>query len=259
MQRFSSGSRIATTVAGNGISGASSSQLNNPISIFIDEQTTGVYVADSNNKRIQFWAQNATLGITVAGNQGDLGFTYGVRIDNNGYLYASDYSNSRVTRWPLNTTVNGTKVAGGTVGNGSWSLNYPREIGFDPTYQYIYIADTYNHRIQMYNLVNTNATPISVAGNNGVGTAANQLYRPASLCVSRKTGTLYIADTYNHRIQRWNVGSTQGVTVAGSLTGISGIGATQLAYPSGVALDINETFLYVSDYLNNRVQRFQLI
>ncbi len=259
VQRFHNGSRIGITVAGNGTSGSSSSQLNSPVSVFINEQTKGLYVADSSNKRVQFWAQNATHGITVAGNQGDLGYTYGVRIDNNGYLYASDYSNSRVMRWSLNTTVNGTKVAGGTLGAGAWSFNYPREIVFDPTYQYLYIADALNHRIQMYNLVNTNATPISVAGGNGNGAAANQLYHPNSLCVSQKTGALYIADTYNHRIQLWNVGSTQGITIAGSPTGVSGVGATQFSYPSGIALDINETFLYVSDNLNNRVQRFQLI
>ncbi len=55
-------------------------------------------------------------------------------------------------RWPLNTTVNGTKVAGGTLGNGSWSLSMVRQIDFDPTYQYLYIADTLNNRVQAYNL-----------------------------------------------------------------------------------------------------------
>lgn len=182
--------------------------------------------------------------------RGDLGATYDVRIDNKGNLYASDYSNSRVMRWALNSTGNGTIVAGGTLGSGPWSLHNLRQIDFDPTYQYLYITDSSNDRIQMYNLVNTTGTPVTVAGGNGIETAANQLYHPNSIYVSPKTGAIYIADAFNHRIQRWNVGSIEGV---------SGNGATELNYPSGVALDINETFLYVSDYANHRVQRFRLI
>ncbi len=57
----------------------------------------------------------------------------------------------------------------------------------------------------------------------------------------------------------WDVGATQGITIARSPNGVPGIGATQLQYPFGIALNFNETFLYVSDFSNNRVQRFQLI
>ncbi len=57
-QRFRNGSRIRTTAAGDGISGSSSTKFANPVSI---------YVADFNNDRVQFWAQNATHVITVVG------------------------------------------------------------------------------------------------------------------------------------------------------------------------------------------------
>ena len=216
-------------------------------------------MGDHLNGRIQLFAQNATVGVTVAGGAGDLGETYGVRLDNNGNIYASDVTHSRVMRWPPNSTVNGTIVAGGTNGPGPWSLTNPRQIDFDSTFSFLYVVDNGNHRIQRCDLVNTSATPVTVAGGNGLGAAPNQLHSPNSLCVSRKTGALYIADAGNARVQRWTIGSSVGVTIAGSVNGTSGNSATELSVPSGIALDANETFLYVSEWDNSRVQRFPLI
>ena len=257
--RFRNGSRNGTVVAGTGSPGALATQLDSAPSVFVNEVTGGIYVADTTNKRIQLWTNESTVGVTVAGARGDLGSTYGVRLDNNGSIYASDSSNSRVMRWPPNSTTNGTIVAGGTLGSGPWSLKLPRHIEFDPTYSFLYIADKSNHRIQRYNLVNTTETPVTVAGGFGFGTMPNQLNKLSCFCISRKTGALYIADGFNHRVQRWDSGSSAGVTIAGSINGTSGSGATELYYPYGIALDANETFLYVSEFGNHRVQRFPLI
>ena len=43
------------------------------------------------------------------------------------------------------------------------------------------------------------------------------------------------------------------------IAGINGTAATLLNSPIYVALNPNETFMYVSDFRNNRVQRFKLI
>ena len=258
VRRFSNGSSIGTIVAGTGIPGSAPTQLDSPSAIIFDEVTQGLYVSDNGNGRIQFFPSNSLVGVTVAGANGDLGYTLGVRLDNNGNIYASDYTNSRVMRWPPNSTSNGTVVAGGTTGAGSWSLNQPRKIDFDPTYSFLYIVDKWNHRVQRYNLVNTSATPETVAGGNGAGAAPNQLNSPGSVWISRKTRALYVGDIINNRVQRWDWGATVGVTVAGSVTGASGNSATLMSSPSGVALDANETFIYVSEYDNNRVQRFPL-
>ena len=259
VRRFSNGSSVGSVVAGTGIAGSAATQLRGPSSIFFDEVTQGLYVADHVNGRVQFFAKNSTVGVTVAGANGELGYTMGVRLDNNGNIYASDYSNSRVMRWSPNSTSNGTIVAGGNQGAGPWSLHVPRQISLDLTYSFLYIVDRLNHRVQRYNLVNTSATPATIAGGNGLGAAPNQLSYPNSLCISPKTGAIYIADAGNNRVQRWDRGSSVGVTVAGSTTGVSGNSPTLMSIPSGVALDTTETFLYVSEYGNNRVQRFPLI
>ena len=63
----------------------------------------------------------------------------------------------------------------------------------------------------------------------------------------------------NNRIQKWIEGDIQGVTIAGSSNGIAGVGADSLYGPAGVTMDDNETYLFVSDSMNNRVQRFTLL
>jgi DNA-binding beta-propeller fold protein YncE len=173
------------------------------------------------------------------------------------FYYASDQYNNRIMKWVQNATY-GILVAGtGEAGSGSQELNQPYGLYLDELNSYLYIADSYNHRIQRYYLgVTTNES--TVAGGNGQGSGSHQLNEPGAVCVSKKTGAIYVADTGNNRIQRWSPGATAGVTIAGT-AGTSGTAAALLNWPAGVALDANETFLYVSDSNNNRVQRFQLI
>jgi sugar lactone lactonase YvrE len=54
-----------------------------------------------------------------------------------------------------------------------------------------------------------NSTEVTVAGGNGPGSSANQLYYPQGIAVS-PSGDVYVADTDNNRIQFWGVGATQG-------------------------------------------------
>ena len=70
---------------------------------------------------------------------------------------------------------------------------------------------------------------------------------------------MYIADSVNHRIQRWNQNESAAVTIAGDPNGVAGAGPTMLNYPYSVALNEEETFLYVIDCVNLRVQRFDLL
>jgi hypothetical protein len=52
IQRWINGASVGSTIAGNGIAGASSSQLNHPYGITFD-MLNNFYVADSDNNRIQ--------------------------------------------------------------------------------------------------------------------------------------------------------------------------------------------------------------
>jgi DNA-binding beta-propeller fold protein YncE len=261
---FQNGSRVGHIVAGNGTSGTSLAQLAYVLGIYVNTSTNGLYIADCTNSRIQFWNMNATQGITIVNSSSSPSLSYvsGVKLDAYGNMYVSEYYNNRIVCWPPNGTT-GIVIAGninGASGSDNQSFNTPMQFDFDSNGEYIYIADQNNHRIQRWKLsINCSApvtTGVTVAGGNGPGPAANQLKKPLAVYVSKKTGGLYVSDSQNCRIQYWVVGAMQGVTVAG---GAYGIEPTQLNLPSGVSPDVNETYLYVTDQANHRVQRFQLL
>ncbi|CAM4864788.1 unnamed protein product [Rotaria socialis] len=69
-------------------------------------------------------------------------------------------------------------------------------------------------------------------------------------------GTLYVVDTWNHRVMRWTQGDKKQGTVILGGNGQGG-GANQFQYPIGLSFDRHGN-LYVADELNNRVQRFSI-
>lgn len=140
------------------------------------------------------------------------------------------------------------------------SLNNPRGIAVGPDGS-VYLADAFNHRVRKISpagLISTVAgTGIDGASGDGGPATQARLNVPADVAVDRE-GTLYIADSYNHRVRR--VGRDGVIsTVAGSgVEGFAGDGelATQarLAFPAGVAIGpFGE--LYVADTFNHRIRK----
>ncbi len=100
--------------------------------------------------------------------------------------------------------------------------------------------------------ISQNPNGITIAGGNGQGLAANQLTGPEGMFIDN-TGNYFIADTYNHRIQKWTPGSTQGITVAGGNG--NGSAANQLSYPRRLFIDSIGT-IYIADKGNHRIQKW---
>ncbi|CAF4217010.1 unnamed protein product, partial [Adineta steineri] len=171
------------------------------------------------------WHMNSSSGIRIAGSgsygtsSSTLSYAGGIVVDSLGNLYICDAYNHRVMKWLANAT-SGILIAGtGVAGSSSQQLNMPYTLYLDESNAYLYIADGFNHRIQRYDLrYSMNVT--TVAGGNGPGTGSHQLNTPVGVYLSKKTGAIYIADSNNHRIQRWIPRATQGVTIGG-LAGLS--------------------------------------
>jgi len=182
----------------------------------------------------------------------------GIVVDSSGNIYVSSIYCNWVTKWAPNAT-SGTIVAGSTsatAGSDSLSLNSPHGLALDESNSFLYVADRNNHRVQRYVLGSLSG--VTVAGGNGAGTAANQFYGPTDIYLSKLDGSLYISDSYNNRIQKWQKNATYGTTVAGSSNGISGITPYLLNQPYRIAIDDQENYVYASDTNNNRIQRFSL-
>ena len=98
-----------------------------------------------------------------------------------------------------------------------------------------------------------NATGITIAGGFGPGNGSHQLNTPRDLAVDDQN-TLYIADTLNHRIQRFLVGASNGTTIAG--TGVNGSSSNQLSSPSGILYEMNGN-ICIADLGNHRILLWQ--
>jgi gliding motility-associated-like protein len=96
----------------------------------------------------------------------------------------------------------------------------------------------------------TGHTPLVVV--QGQGSIGNQFDRASGIFVDG-AGSIYIADAFNNRIQKWRPGADSGVTVAG--IGGGGSAPDQLLGPSSVFLDAKGN-MYVADNGNSRIQKF---
>lgn len=217
-----------------------------PFGIALDSDDN-LYVSDGFHKRIS--KRNKITGkITqVASNLAGVLF-----VDKYNTLYVS---NTTITNVLKLNVANGkwTKAIGSyEVENSDKPLQGLRDIYVDNQLS-VYLVDSDNCRVVKYSL--GAKIGIIVAGGNGCGTAENQLYIPTGVYVDETDkNTLYIADYYNHRVQKWVHGATKGVTVAGG----NGMGRNlnQLNLPSSVLLDPITKAIYIIDSHNSRIVRW---
>ncbi|CAF1439390.1 unnamed protein product [Adineta steineri] len=141
-------------VAGGNGQGDQLNQLNNPRSIFVDEDQS-VYVSDWVNHRVMKWRKDAKEGKVVAGGNGyggnlnQLYYPEGVIVDDLGQIYVADHGNDRVVRW-YEGKGEGEIVIGGN-GHGN-QLSGPTGLSFDDE-ENLYVADSWNNRIQKFEIV----------------------------------------------------------------------------------------------------------
>ncbi|MBD2754973.1 immunoglobulin domain-containing protein [Spirosoma validum] len=265
IQKFppnSTSATVGTTVAGGNGAGSAANKLDSPSSVFVDG-SGNMYVSDMYNNRIQKFPPNstsATEGITVVGSSGQLSYPYCVFVDGSGNMYVADYYNHRIQKFPPNSTsaTVGTTVAGGDgAGSAANQLNRPSSVFVDGSGT-IYVTDQANQRVQKFPSNSTSVTDgITVAGGNGLGSAANQLNTPYYVFVDN-SGNIYVADFNNNRVQKFpsnSTSATEGTTVAGGNG--AGSAANQFRNPSSVFANGSGT-MHVADQNNHRVQKYIL-
>ncbi len=101
-------------------------------------------------------------------------------------------------------------------------------------------------------IASAGSSPVNIAGGNGSGATANRFNDPTGVFVD-KQGNLYVADSKNHRIQKWAPAATAGITVAGG-NGLGGA-ANQLNTPFAVAVDDSGN-IFIADTYNHRIQKW---
>uniref|UniRef100_A0A1X7VVX8 SMP-30/Gluconolactonase/LRE-like region domain-containing protein n=1 Tax=Amphimedon queenslandica TaxID=400682 RepID=A0A1X7VVX8_AMPQE len=134
----------------------------------------------------------------------------------------------------------------GEEGSGPLQFSDPDGVAISPVSGQVYIADWYNHRIQV---LNPDLTFSHSFGKKG--SANGQFKAPRGIAVDSQ-GLVYVTDANNHRIQKF---SPDGKFVGHF--GSKGSGPGQLNKPNGIAIDTAATGLvYVSEWSNNCLSVF---
>ena len=142
----------------------------------------------------------------------------------------------------------GSTAAGtGSPGSGPARLNIPAGVYVD-TNGFLYVADNENHRIRQFPPNSTSGTAgTTVAGTGVEGGNAIRLDGPHGLWLDG-SGSIYVADRFNDRIQKFPPNSTSG-------TAATTVAKAGLWEPWGVFVDGNG-YIYVADTENHRIQKF---
>ena len=237
--------------------------FNYPNDVFVTR--TSIYVMDTWNFRVQKWSKDLNDAVTDAGvsgvngssnNMATLSDAYNLFVDNHGNLFVGDYGNDRVMMFPWNSIsgTDGTIVAGtGIRGSDARQLNGPGGV-FVTDDGILYIADTDNHRIQKW--IIGQSLGVTVAGTGISGSDLSQLDSPYTVLVDLN-GYMYITDYGNDRIMRWAPNARAGECIVSCFRN-SGISSNQLNEPSSITFD-SDGSLYVNDFGNNRVLKFELL
>ncbi|CAF1430685.1 unnamed protein product [Adineta ricciae] len=216
----------------------------------ISTTNTSLYVIDFGNNRVQKMLLNGSDPIRVA-SIARLDRPHNIFVDNNDNIYLSDTFNHSVWLFLSNGT-NGTIIAGDTTyGSDDNQLAFPNGI-FVNSNGTLYIADLGNNRVMKWYAGASSG--IRVAGNGTRGSSLAQLNSPIYVLVDTNE-YVYVSDAWNHRIMRWAPNATVGECII-ACTGKKGSSETQLYFPNSLALD-SQNSMYVGDYSNNRVQKFQ--
>ncbi|CAF0779452.1 unnamed protein product [Adineta steineri] len=248
----------------SGITILNSSQVTKVVDIYIDSNNT-LYITDEAPSAV-VWRllKNATSATVIAGTKNSVGSTssqlncpQSVYIDTNGTMYVADYNNHRIQKYINGSTV-GITIAGIT-GSGGSSLNQlygPRFITVDPTQEYIYIADSFNHRIMRYSTTSTSGdNGTVVAGGIGARNTTTSLNYPWGIWHQPSVSSdLFITNNVGQSIMRWTPGASSGTFIAG-VPGTAGSTSTLLYDPKGLKLD-KYLNMFVVDYSNHRIQMF---
>ncbi|MFZ1804752.1 MAG: 6-bladed beta-propeller [Nitrospira sp.] len=239
--------------------GSANANFHNPTGIACDGKGD-VWVVDTNNHRVQKF--DGKLGgymmkFGSRGNgEGQFNAPWGIAVDRvRGYIYVVDSANFRVQKFDMSGEF---IMAWGSFGNGDGQFYFPRGVAVDQEDGTVYVVDMGNHRIQKFD-TSTNVLPqlltkwggSSAAGHasSALAQEAGQLRSPWGITVDG-AGHLYVTDTGNHRIEKFD---REGNFI--TQWGGFGNGDGQFNFPYGVAVDAKGS-VFVVDSGNTRVQQF---
>jgi DNA-binding beta-propeller fold protein YncE len=150
------------------------------------------------------------------------------------------------------------------------TLNGPSGIAYDPENSLLFVADTNNNRIMVFDVssIINGENAVNVLGqpdftSSDPGTTQSTLNSPYSLDYDPVQNILFVTDVNNNRVVTFNIASINNGEKAVNVLGqpdftSSGPGTTQSKFnsPSGLAYDPENKELFVADTNNKRIMVF---
>lgn len=175
----------------------------------------------------------------------------GIAVDGAGFVYVSDSGNDRIRLFRLDGTPAHTPQED-TVAPGG-ALDAPGGAARSPAGG-LWIADFFNHPVVVYGLEGDAEGFRRQVGSAGRG-LPGRLHYPTDIAFG-PDGTAYVADAYNHRIQRFAADGGRLDGWGGPLgTGVPGPWKGWFSVATGVHVD-DTGRVYVADFYNHRIQVF---
>ncbi len=224
------------------------SRLLSPLGAVLDAQGR-LYVSDSVLEKV-FVFDNMGKHIYTIGENGEFGRPTGLAIDKSrGRLYISDTINHKVWVYDVSTPFTETEIGKrlssfGKRGKDHGEFNFPTHLAVD-TKGDIYVTDTLNFRVQIFDPDGKFITSIGKMGNT-LGTFS----KPKGLGIDRD-GNIYVVDNLYDTVQIFNRSGELLLNFASHGGGNQG-----LWLPNGMFVD-KDNYIFVADTYNERVQIFR--
>ena len=239
-----------------GRGGSGVGDLDRPMHIVVHNEK--LYVAEYLNDRLQiFTFDGESLGVvgSSGSGSGQLDAPGGVAVASDGRLYVADFYNHRVQFLSPDGEFIRQVGTTGDKGIGTGLFNYPTDVALLPNGDVV-VADAYNDRIQVFSSDGTFLRKWGGPLATNIPGPFHGWFKTATGVAVGPEGNVFVADFYNHRIQKFTPEGEFLDAMGGESLGVvgsSGSGSGQLDAPGGVAV-ASDGRLYVADFYNHRVQ-----
>lgn len=283
-------------------SGVTANTMNRPQSVAVSSNGD-VYVADSSNNRVMVWSS----GISVSGQAANLilgqsnttsnasgtsptKFSFPVSVTStSGFTLITDAQNNRIMGYSSTITTNGQSASfalgqltssdtvdfyGNTSNNPQdRGVSGPSDTAIDSINHRLFVSDSNNNRILVFNLDNGNnlidkeadfvlgQSSFSITSpNNGGSPSDTTLNAPTGVYFDSVLQRLYVADTGNNRVLIYSGDINENGKAASYVLGQPNFASsapsltkTGLASPESVAINTSTGAIAIADRDNNRV------